>query len=121
MCIRDSAKFKERRVRMPPDGLALHAFCRFLRPASASAALQRGEVLILGQPVQINPAFMRGAMPAELDGMGGFGMGQGQGMGAGMGGGQGMGGQGGFGGNMGQGMGGGMQGQMGGGGMALPG
>jgi uncharacterized OB-fold protein len=67
---RQGAKFKQRRVRMPPDGLALHAFCRFLRPASASASLQRGEVLILGQPVQINPAFMRGAMSTELDGMG---------------------------------------------------
>ena len=51
---RQGAKFKQRRVRMPPDGLALHAFCRFLRPQSATAALQRGEVLILGQPVQIS-------------------------------------------------------------------
>ena len=72
---RQGAKFKQRRVRMPPDGLALHAFCRFLRPNSAAAALQRGEVLILGQPVQINPAFMRGAMPADIEGNGtGFGV-----------------------------------------------
>ena len=62
---RQGAKFKQRRGRLPPDGLALHAFCRFLRPASASAALQRGEFTIFGQPVQINPAFMRGAMPAD--------------------------------------------------------
>ena len=52
------AKFKQRRGRMPPDGLALHAFCRFLRPSAASTALQRGELLILGQAVQVNPAFM---------------------------------------------------------------
>lgn len=62
---RQGAKFKQRRGRLPPDGLALHAFCRFIRPASASAALQRGEFTVFGQPVQINPAFMRGAMPSD--------------------------------------------------------
>ena len=36
-----------------------------MRPASASAALQYGEVTIFGQPVQINPAFMRGAVPQD--------------------------------------------------------
>jgi hypothetical protein len=99
---RQGAKFKQRRVRMPPDGLALHAFCRFLRPASASAALQRSEVLILGSPVQINPAFMRGAMPADLDGNGiSFGVQPGQPAGAGGPGGAGdMGGAGGLHGNL---------------------
>ena len=63
---RQGAKFKQRRGRMPPEGLALHAFCRFLRPVSASQALQRGEIMVLGQPVQINPAFMRGALPADV-------------------------------------------------------
>lgn len=58
---RQGAKFKQqRRGRLPPEGLALHAFCRFVRPTSASAALQVSEILILGQAVQINPAFMRG-------------------------------------------------------------
>ena len=66
---RQGAKFKQqRRGRIPPEGLALHAFCRFVRPASASAALQQGEIFILGQSVQINPAFMRGALPAEMSG-----------------------------------------------------
>ena len=31
----------------------------------ATQALQQGEVLIYGQPVQINPAFMRGARPPD--------------------------------------------------------
>uniref|UniRef100_A0A7S3RZ30 RanBP2-type domain-containing protein n=1 Tax=Emiliania huxleyi TaxID=2903 RepID=A0A7S3RZ30_EMIHU len=66
---RQGAKFKQqRRGRIPPEGLALHAFCRFVRPASASAALQQGEIFILGQSVQINPAFMRGALPPEMSG-----------------------------------------------------
>ena len=33
---RQGAKFKQRRRQDPSDGLALHAFCRFLRPGSAS-------------------------------------------------------------------------------------
>tara|TARA_B110001469_G_C9416870_1_gene212875 strand:- start:232 stop:519 length:288 start_codon:yes stop_codon:yes gene_type:complete len=31
-----SAKFKQRRRQLPQDSPALHAFCRFLRPESAS-------------------------------------------------------------------------------------
>ena len=59
-------KFKQRRGRPPPEGFALHAFCRFVCPASASAALERGELNICGQEVQINPAFMRGVVPADI-------------------------------------------------------
>ena len=60
------ANFKQqRRGQMPLEGLALHAFCRFVRPASALAALQQGEIFILGQHTKINPAFMRGALRSE--------------------------------------------------------
>jgi len=63
---RQGVRFKQRwRGRLPAEGLPLHAFCRFVQPASASAALQQRETLVLGYPVQINPAFLRGASPPE--------------------------------------------------------
>jgi len=63
-----TVKQQQRRGRIPPESLPLHAFCRFVRPASASAALQQGEIFIFGQSVQINPAFTRGALPPEMSG-----------------------------------------------------
>jgi len=42
---------------------AFHAFCRFLHPASAVASLNRGEVIVLGAPVQVKPVRQPRALP----------------------------------------------------------
>jgi hypothetical protein len=63
-------KFKQQQFsRVAREGVvALHAFCRFVHASSATLALQHSEVLILSQPVLINPAFKRGPISTDMVG-----------------------------------------------------
>jgi len=64
LSIQQGIKFKHRRGKPASEeeraGLpVIHAFCRFVEPTSASAAVKQGEVNVFGKPIQINPAFSR--------------------------------------------------------------
>ena len=62
------SKSKEKFLFMPPNELAIHAFCKFVHPQSAKAAIEYGEVIILGKRIRVSHAFTRHPVmpPADI-------------------------------------------------------